>query len=145
MIRFLLIHYLAIYTALVPVICCCSASPSPNAARSADSSSESEHACCCQKRTSHSQSQPITSPINDGRKECPCVSCKVFLPSVSSANLSYALRTCENWFENGTLDTLPFTLEYQSSLYLHKTSFALLNSSSRSSVEILRAKCVLRC
>ena len=143
MVRFLLIHYLAIYTALVPAICCCNASPNAKVA-GPDNSSQSE-STCCQKRHTQSQSHTHKSPVNGSQKECPCTACKVFLPTIHSLNQNDNLFSDDCRFENRALEAALFTLEVQSNLDQHSALSGFLNSSCRSSVEILRAKCVLRC
>lgn len=144
MFRFALIHYLVIYTALVPAVCCCTATPNANVAAGVDDSPQSEPSCC-QKRHTAPHSHSRKSPVNGGQKECPCTACKVFLPTVSSLNTNANLFSDENWSENRALDASLLALEHQSNLNLHSTLSGFLNSSCRSSVEILRAKCVLRC
>lgn len=142
MLRFLLIHYLVIYTALVPTVCCCTASPNAKVAAGVDDSPQSEPSCC-QKR--HTPSHSHKSPVNGGQKECPCTSCKVFLPTINSLNPNDNLLSDDSRFENRTLDASLFALEVQSNFDLHSALSGFLNSSRRSSVDILRAKCVLRC
>lgn len=144
MLRFVMIHYLAFYTALVPTMCCCIATSNVKAATSIDDSEQTEAPCCRQKHGHRSRSQQCPTPVKNDRKECPCESGKTFLVNVHSLNQSDTTsRFGYDPFEDGVL--FASALECLSNLNLHYTSLGFVNSCSRSAVEILRANCVLRC
>lgn len=145
MLRFILIHYLVLNTALVPAFCCCNTPSSVKSTTSGDDSAQSEPSCCCQKHKHQSKSQHCPSPIKNDRKECPCESGKVFLANISTLSKSVNLGSEDEWFAIGVLHASSIGGDCQSNLKLGIALPDFLNSCSPSSVEILRAKCVLRC
>lgn len=146
MVRFILIHYLVLYTALVPAFCCCNAPSAVKGTTSGDDSAQSEPSCCCQKQNLQSKSKHCPSPIKHDRKECPCESGKVFLATVNNLNQNLITSGSANdWFAIDVLSTVLTARECQSNLLLNSVLSGFLNSCCPSSVEILRAKCVLRC
>lgn len=146
MLRFVLVHYLALYTALVPSICCCIAPSNVNAPASISDSEQSNPTCCCQRHVPHSKPKPSPSPIKPDRKECPCESGKTFLASVNGSSQNDATsRVGYDKHDDRVLSAGILTLKSHANLNLHYPSLSFLNSCSQSSVEILRAKCVLLC
>lgn len=150
MIRFLLIHFLAFSTAFMPIVCCCTL-PTKVGSQSKEGQSKQTapvENCCCHKQESKTEtSAPGQVPSENHRKGCPCNTGKVFLvysggaeQGVASRDLNlldgfraFALFLCyNNLWDNADLSLLRLSVLRHNDCYL-------------SSVELLRAKCVLRC
>lgn len=147
MFRFLLVHYLAFATALLPVMCCCAPQKlfGSHAASDARQTEPVKH-CCCHK-SEPPASIPCNAPAKSPHKECPCGGGKLFLG---------ALKTAEK-------DTADSGWAFETSLKLNLLAPCLaqpchgaevrvltltalrLDSSFLSAVDVLRAECVQRC
>lgn len=150
MIRFLLIHYLALSTAFMPIVCCCTFPIK------AGSQSDNTHAkqtapvesCCCHKQeTKTDASVPCNVPSENHRKGCPCNTGKDFLVYSGSTEENVTTRDLNllNGFKAIALFPCCISLWDFSDLNLYRLSALRQNACFLSSVELLRAKCVLRC
>ena len=148
MIRFLLIHYLALSSALMPIVCCCTF-PAKFGSKSNEGQSKqtAPESCCCHKQKSKTEtSAPCQGPIENHRNGCPCHAGKLFLVYGGRAEQSVATRDLNLLDGFRAVALYPCYVMWDSSdLSLLSLSALRHNACCLSSVELLRAKCVLRC
>lgn len=150
MMRFLLIHYLAFSTAFMPIVCCCTF-PAKVGSKSNEGQSKQTapvENCCCHKQESKTEtSAPCQTPSENHRKGCTCNTGKVFFVNSGSAEQSAVSRDLNllDGFRAFALFPCYVNLWNFSDLSNFRLSTLRHNACFLSSVELLRAKCVLRC
>lgn len=150
MLRFLLIHYLALSTAFMPIVCCCTF-PTNDGSKSNEGQPKQStpvESCCCHRQQSNAEtSAPGQVPSENHRKGCPCNTGKVFLVYSWSPEQGAASRDLNLLDGFKALAVFPCYVNLYdfSDLSCLRLSALRHNACFLSSVELLRAKCVLRC
>lgn len=148
MLRFLLIHYLAFSTAFMPIVCCCTFSTKTGSKSFEGQSKQTspvESSCCRKQESNSGTSAPCQVPSENHRNGCPCNTGKVFLVYSGSAEQSVAARDLNLDGFRAVAFFPCYVMRDSSDLSLLALSGLRHNACFLSSVDLLRAKCVLRC
>lgn len=149
MFQFLLVHYLAIATVLIPVVCCCTTPQRASGSVLAENHERgASHRCCCNGGEEMGDSKaPVEYPARSPGKQCPCQGAKSFLGSLSNSesNTKYSTSELGNLLGIEELSPALVSINLPQAVSASQLVDRGQDSPFISSIEILRAKSLLRC